>query len=87
MAVPSAGSLMALFTVTWMVSPQLASIKGYRSIVKWLSSSKQRKAYPWVLAVDQEHILLISIRTYSPPGYRELIRASDASVRSISVWI
>ena len=87
MAVPSAGAVMALFTVTWIVSPQLAWIKGYNPIVRWLGSSKRRKAYPWVLAVDQEHVLLISIRAYSPPGYRELIRASDASVSSTGVWI
>ena len=52
-----------------------------------LSSSKQQKAYPWILAVDQEHILLISVRTDCSPGYRKLIRASDASVSSTCVWI
>lgn len=73
MAVPSAGPEMLLFTVTWMVSPQLASIKGLGLSHKLLSWLDRRITYPWVLAIDQKHVFLVSIWTYSPPSYCEIV--------------
>ena len=73
--------------VTWIVSPQLASIRGYDQLLvasRWSKSAG--RSYTWERAINKELGFLITIWCDCCTGDVECVSTDNASVWSIGIW-